>query len=133
MADPKTLSWTVSVQVSGGPSISVSRESQPVEAYDYVQLAVEPGAADRTVEIQPGAADRLTMLLVQSSYYGTDLKVSASDGTDNSDPIVLNEPQVLAGGAIALLGVDPKILKFTNGSADQTAMIDIYVFRDATP
>ncbi len=101
------LSWTSNITVSGGPTFSAVRRTGPVEAYDRIEIVIEPGASGRTVEIQPGAASRIAVLAVQSSYYGADLSFTASDGATDSASITLNEPQLFAGGGIALFGLDP--------------------------
>jgi hypothetical protein len=128
-----TLSWTSNITVSGGPTFSAVRQTGPVEAYDRIEVTIEPGASDRTVEIQPSAASRVVVLAVQSSYYDAKLSFKASDGATDSASVTLNEPQLFAGGGIALFGLAPTSLKFSNASADKTAVVDIFVARDATP
>lgn len=127
------MSWTVSVQISGGPSIAASAAPQSVEATDRVAVTVAPGESDRVVELQPGAAAAIRLILIQSSRYGPDLTVKASDGVSDSEPIRLDGPQVLTAGTTALLGVAPRQLKVSNASADQDAAIEVFVARDATP
>ncbi len=129
------LSWTVSVQVSGGPTISASRQSKPLEAYDRIDVVVDPGTTTGTpkeVEIQPGTASRVTLILIKSSLYAPELTFKASDGTTDSDAVKVDEPQLFAGGAVELFGVDPKSLKFSN-TTDKPAAVEIFVGRDATP
>jgi hypothetical protein len=129
------LSWTTNIQI-GNDAFSVSRQATPVEAYDRIEVDVEPGTTEanpRVVEIQPGAATRLVLLVIRCNSYPQDLSFKASDGAGDSPKVRLTEPQVFAGGGISLFGLDPKLLKFANPGADSTATIHIFVARDATP
>lgn len=127
-----TLSWTLSVHMSGAPAINASSAAAPLEGFDHVQVVVDPGTTNKMVNVQPGPADRVALLLVSSSHYGPGLKFTASDGRRDGATVALTQPQVLASGAVALLGIAPNVLKFSSNLAD-AATVDIYVFRDATP
>ncbi|MBI1395868.1 MAG: hypothetical protein GC151_07795 [Betaproteobacteria bacterium] len=135
-----SVTYGMSVQVSGGPQVSVTR-SATVEAYEKVDVTVDPGGAGAsavTVDLQPGPAAQMRLMLIKSSLYGPELTLVASDGTTDSDEIALTEPQFFLGGAFVLFGgVDPTQLKLRNthtaGDATKKASIEILVARDATP
>lgn len=131
------INWALTVQIVDGPSPVISK-SKTVQAYDKIEVTIEPGSSNQTVEIQPGSATSLNFLLIKSSVYDPNLSYFVSDGTtDSSTIITLDEPHFYLGaGAISILGLAPKILKFTNTLAtDPTnkAAIEILVGRDATP
>ena len=128
-----TLSWSLTVQVSGSSSIALSRAPIAVEATDRIQVPIAPGDTDKVVDIQPGAAAALHALLVTSSSYGAHLSFKVSDGTTDSSAVTLDSPQIFSGGSAGLFGVAPRKLKFSNSSTDKAADVDILVARDATP
>jgi hypothetical protein len=129
-----TMSWSVTLQVSGNPAVSVSRPSIDIEAVDRTEVTIAPGDTDKVVEIQPSAAGALYLLLIKSSSYGPHLTFKANDGTtDSASAVVLDSPQLFSGGSIALFGVAPRRLKFSNSSTDKPGTLEIYVARDATP
>jgi hypothetical protein len=121
------ISWTLNVQVEGGPSVSAS-QSITVDAYDKIQVTV--GTQDtKAVEVQPGDADRVRFLLISSDQFGDDLTYKVDAG--GSD-IKVDAQQLLIGdGAVGLLGAAPKTLTFTNNLA-QDANIEILVGRMVT-
>ena len=135
-----TVNVAVSIQVVGGPQLAISKTKQ-VEAYDKTDVVIDPGGAgavEKLVYIQPGSAAQVSLILIKSDLYGPEITYKASDGTTDSDAIILDEPQIMFGsGSVALLGVAPKILKFKNtypaGDASKKATIEILVGRDATP
>jgi len=128
-----TMSWSVSVQVAGGATLTAATAAIPVEATDRIFVAVEPGDTDKLVEIQPGAASAIRLLVVKSSRYGQDLSFKASDGVTESDPVVVDAPQVFTGGSVALFGLAPQRLLLTIPAGGQPADVEIFVARDATP
>jgi hypothetical protein len=128
-----TLSWTTTVQMSGRPTTIVARAAAPIEANDYAGVTLAPGDADITVALQPSAAERVRLLIITSDRYGDDLTFKVSDGAGETDPITLDEPQVFAGGAIALFELDPNRVIFTNASGDEPANVDVYAYREAAP
>ncbi|AGA89617.1 hypothetical protein Thimo_0778 [Thioflavicoccus mobilis 8321] len=127
------MSWTVSIQISGGPNLSASSAPQSVEATDRVAVTLAAGDSDRVIELQPGAASAIRLILIKSSRYGAEFTAKASDGVTDSEPVTLDGPQVLTAGTAALLGVAPQQLKLSNASADQDIEIEVFVARDATP
>jgi len=62
-----TINLALNVQVVGGPTVLISK-SKSVQAYDKIEVAIEPGS-EKSVEIQPGAADKVSFLLIKSSVY----------------------------------------------------------------
>jgi hypothetical protein len=128
---PATIKWSLSVQVVGGPAISLS-DVLTVEAYDKVNVTVGAGT-QKKVEVQPGAAGQVQFLLISSDRYN-DLD-PAHDLTYKVDTtsVTLDAPQLLVGsGLVELLPAAPGELEFTNG-LDEDAAIEILVGRDATP
>lgn len=125
-----TLNWSISLQVTGGPTINAAQSGLNVEAVDRVDVTIAAGAADKVVYIQPGAAPAVHLLAIVSDVYGANLKFKASDGTTDSTAVVLDSPQVYAGGAAALFGTAPKQLKLTNGGGAD-AHVTVFVARQA--
>ena len=131
-----TINLALNVQIVGGPKVLISK-SKSVEAYDKIEVVIEPVGADgmaKTVEIQPGGENQVSFLLINSSLYGPELTYVANDG----DSITLDEPHLYLGtGAVSLLASDgPKTIAFTNAhpvDSEQQAAIEILVGRDATP
>lgn len=128
-----TLSWTTTVQVSGRPNTIISRETKAVEAQDYAEVVLAAGDADIPVALQPSAADRVRLLIIKADRYGADLTFKVSDGATETDPLTLDEPQVFAGGAIALFAMAPNQIILTNASPDTPATVSVFAFRDAAP
>lgn len=128
-----TISWNLAIQASGQAPISVSTNPQPVEAIDRVVVTLEPGDSDKLIEIQPGGATAIALMAITSDRYGAAFSFKASDGSSDSAPITLDAPQIYSNGSVALFGLDPMQLKLSNTSSDQTAAVEIFVARDATP
>jgi hypothetical protein len=127
-----TMNWTVTLQISGSPTIATASPTATIQAVDRIVAVVEPGDADKVLEVQPGAATEVHLLLVKSTRYGSDLSFKVSDGATDSDVVTLDTPQLFSGGAIALFGLAPQQLKFTNTGADP-ATVEIHVAREAAP
>lgn len=128
------INWTLSVQVVGGPKISVS-QTMEVEAYDKIDVTV-PGGDDTTpgtatVEVQPGGASQVKFLLITSSLYDAKLTYKVNGGTE---AVKLDALQLLMGsGAVGLLETTPQQLAFTNKAGlFAPASIQILVGRKAT-
>jgi hypothetical protein len=126
-----TINLALNVQVVGGPKVLISK-SKSVEAYDKIEVVIEPGGIEKSVDIQPGDATDVSFLLIQSNVYSSNLEYVVSDDSgDSPTAIVLDEPHLYLGtGAVSTLGKSPQILKFTNNSGEQAA-IEILVGRDA--
>ena len=72
--------------------------------------------------------------MIKSNRYDAAFSFKVSDGPTNSAPVTLDGPQVFTGGSVALFGRAPRQLKFSvNASSNQTAIVEIFVARDATP
>jgi hypothetical protein len=127
------ISWGVTVQVDGRVQMSASTAAHPAEAIESLQVTIEQGDTDKVVYLMPGAATSVHVLVIKSTFYGEELTFKASDGSTDSDPVTLSSPQAYSSGSVALFGLDPNQLKFTNTSADQSANVAIFVARDATP
>jgi hypothetical protein len=125
-----TLNWSITLQVTGGPTINTGLSGLVIEAVDRIDVTIDAGDADKVVQIQPGAAGAVHLLVVTSDVYGEKLSFKASDGATDSVKVVLDAPQVYAGGGSALFGTDPQQLKLTNAGAD-AAHVTVFVARDA--
>ena len=131
-----TVSWAVTAQVDGRVAITASTPATPVEATDALKVTIKPGDTDKVVDLIPGAGDSIQVLVIKSSFYGAEgeeVSFKASNGTDDSDPVTLSSPQAYTQGSVALFGLDPNQLKFTNTSTSKNADVAIFVARDATP
>lgn len=136
-----TVNVALNVQVVGGPQVPIST-TKVVEAYDKIEVSIDPGAVNKVVEIQPGTASRISLLLVKSSLYSQDdaakkLTYLVNDRTTDSAAIELDEPHLFLGkGAVSVFGIAPIALKFSStyvaGPANK-AIVEILVGRDATP
>lgn len=116
------LNLTLNAQIVGGPQVSASRTKQ-IEAYDKVDVIINPGDTDVEVDIQPGAVGQVSFLLIKSSLYSqaaADQKLTyfvVDGGTDfpaAGDGLELNDPHVYIGGALAVFGLAPRALRFTS-------------------
>ena len=127
------LSWKTIVQI-GGTTLTTAAGPTPVEAIDTVEVLLAPGDSEKVVDLQPGGAAAIRLLVIKSSLYGEDIVYKAGDGTTDSDvELTLDGPQIFTAGSVALFGLDPRQLKFSNASADKKATVMILVARDATP
>jgi hypothetical protein len=124
------LNWSMTMQVSGGPTISAGQPDFDVEAVDRIEVTINAGDTDKVVKIQPGAAGNIHLLAIASDSYGPKLSFKAGDSTNDSPKVVLDTPQLYASGAVALFTVAPQQLKFTNGGTDPANVL-IFVARDA--
>jgi hypothetical protein len=137
-----TINLTLNVQVASGPQIQITKPKS-VEADDKIEVIIKPDNKEQAIQIQPGDANLVSFLLIKSSFYGSELTYIVNDGGSNNNSanaIALDEPHLYLGtGAISVLGVAPKVLKFTNkpptdpNKKPQDAAIEILVGRDATP
>ena len=138
-----TVNVALNVQVTGGPQMLVSKAIS-IEAYDKIEVTVEPGTT-QTVEIQPGVANRVSFLLIKSNLYSENdatkkLTYVVNDGSvDAASTIELDEPHLFLGrGAASVFGLAPRVLKFTSTyvgtpTTPNRAAIEILVGRDPTP
>jgi hypothetical protein len=132
---------TINMQIPGGPQLDASN-TLPIEAYDRIEVDVNPGDTKKVISIQPGSASQLRALVIKSSIYDDSGKVTyaVSSGGSDSHEVNLDGPQVFLGpGALSLFGVDPPVaLKVTNGltaapGTDKKVHLEILIGRDATP
>jgi hypothetical protein len=127
---PTTIKWSLDVEVSQGPEISVSR-NLTVDAYDKIDVAVADGDTE-TVAVQPSAVADVQFLLIISDQYGASLTYEVSDSSTTGATIALDAPQSFVGvGALGLLGAAPQNLEFVN-SLGSDASIQIIVGRNVT-
>ena len=122
---PESISWTLNVQVVGGPKIS-AYDTLTVDAYDKIE-AVIPANGAATINVQPDGSAQF-LLLTASSYENLTYAVDASPTA-----ITLDGAHVLIGaGAVGLLGATQKQFAFSNTGAEDVT-VSILVGRDATP
>jgi hypothetical protein len=130
-----TVSYGFSIQVTGGPHITNTNVAT-IEAYDKVEVKLDPGAADVVVDVQPGATGQIALLAISSSLYAAKITYKVADGGGDKGPFALDAPHFFSGGAVGVFGAAPKAFKFSNalppGPANK-ATIEIFVARDATP
>ncbi|MDN0075100.1 hypothetical protein QU481_15510 [Crenobacter sp. SG2303] len=127
------VNWSLSIQVTGGPTVSVTTNPNEVQATDRIEVTIKAGDKDKIVMLQPEPASGIHLLLIKSSYYGADLTFKVSDGQkDGNTQVKLLGPQFFSGGAVGLFDVSPNQLKITNNSA-KDSLIEIFIARDATP
>lgn len=130
-----SVSWNLTVLVSGGASVATSANSSPVEAVDRVEVSVEAGAENRVIELQPSDTAQMALLHIRTtaaSAYSSNLTFIVSDGTHETKPIQLTEPQLYTKGAMPLFGHAPKLLKVSNKTSEAVTL-EVFVARDATP
>ena len=128
------INWTINVQVVGGPKILAS-DTINVDAYEKIEVTIEPDASEKEMQIQLGESGQVQFLLIKSDQYGDDLTYKVNDPT--KDAIKLDALQLLIGdGAAGLLEEAPEKLLFTNklvSSGDKIpASVQILVGRKAT-
>jgi len=128
-----SMSWSVTLQISGSPALAVARAPVDVEAVDRIEAVIAPGDNNKVLDIQPGGLGAIHVLLIKSSSYGPHMSFKVSDGVADSNSVVLDSPQLFSGGGVALFNLAPRQLKLSNSSTDQSATVEILVARDATP
>ncbi len=130
---PEKITWSLSVQVAGGPRIMDSKTVE-VDAYDKIEVVIPDGSDAREIQIQPGDAGQVQFLLISSDQCGADLSYSVNAAEANPDNrIKLDALHLLLGvGAIGLLQASPQKLFFYN-ALGKAASGQILVGRDATP
>lgn len=120
---PESISWTLNVQVVGGPKISAF-DTLVVDAYDKIEAVIHANGS-AMVNVQPGD-DAQFLLITASSYENLTYQVDAS-GTG----INLDGAHVLIGaGAVSLLGATQNQFEFTN-TGGQDVTVSILVGRNA--
>lgn len=128
---PKIIT-TNSVSIAGGQTVSVSSDAIEAEATSQIDVNIEPNATEITIEIQPSPADQIHVLLISSTFYGSDLTYKFSDGTTDSSAITLDVPQSFSGTTLApIVSFDPTQLKMTMAVTGEEATISIFIARTA--
>lgn len=126
---------SIQLSINGGPSWIIAH-NQDVDAYDVVDVTIDPNTTDKTVQIQPGDTSQVALFAIQSSLYGSEISFKASDGATDTASVPLLGPHLYGSGNVTLFTVPPQILKFSNShpAADATkkARIQILIGRTAT-
>lgn len=131
---PKLVSWSLNVEISGGPKESIPKTLN-LDAYDVIQVTIAKHATDAVeVPVQPND-DGVQLLLVQSSLYDDKLTYSVNAAESVvSKRHKLDQPLMLVGeGAVKLLGATPKrFFIYNQNDQDKEAAISILVGRNVT-
>jgi hypothetical protein len=128
------ITYKLELAVEKGPNFTVTRDLA-VEAYDHLRVDVPAGdnatPGTVTVDVQPGASDQLRVLSITSTLYSE--LITFKVDTAGAD-IKLDAPHLyVGGGALSLLGADPKKFVFLNkAGADKPAVVHILVGRKAS-
>ena len=133
------ISWNTTVQVTGGPKISLSR-TRDIDAYEKISIQIPSSDPPDSVivEVQPTEIEgQVQFLLIYADHYDSEGHLIC--GVDNEPSLSgtvilpLDGPQLLIGpGAIGLLGRSPpQDLYFVNTLTDTEVKIDILVGRNA--
>jgi hypothetical protein len=118
----KKISWSLKVQVTGGPSVAAS-DTIEVDAYDVLEATVAAGDSE-TINVQPGD-DAQFLLITATSYKDMTYTVDGGSG------ITLDGAHVLIGeGAVSLLGSTQNQFVFSNAGTEDVT-VSILVGRDA--
>ncbi len=122
----KEISWSLKVQVTGGPSVAAS-DTIEVDGYDVLEATVLAGGSE-TINVQPGD-DAQFLLITATSYKNMTYEVDGSGTT-----VTLDGAHVLIGeGAVSLLGSTQNQFEFSNGgTGTEDVTVSILVGRDAT-
>ena len=128
---PEQISWTLNVQVVGGPKISASRTVE-VEAYDKIKVIIprkEAAAGSATVDVQPGGAGRVQFLILSAEPEREGLTFRVNEA---ADVFPFDGTIFLSGeGAVGLLPDVPKKLHFANDHTEPVT-VTILAGRKAT-
>ena len=128
------VTTTLSIAIAGGQTVAASSGVIEAEATGQIDVDLEADNSEVTVEIQPSASSQLHVLLLSSSFYGSDLTYVFSDGTtDAADTLTLDGPQMFSAGNLGAIGVNPTQIKLTMAASGEDATVSIFVARDATP
>jgi hypothetical protein len=124
---PEKISWSLNVQVPGGPKLA-SSQNLDVDAYDKIVAVIPHGGTDHTVDVQPGDATHVKFLLISSDRY-TDLSYKPKDGTEGTSVKLDAQQLFLGAGSVGLLDKAPKQLVFKNADPTHDATVQILVGR----
>lgn len=128
------ITMTSSVAIAGGQTVTATSGVIEAEATGQVDVNLAADDTEVVVEIQPSASTQIHVLLLSSTFYGSDLTYVFSDGTtDAADTLTLDGPQLFSAGNLGAIGVNPTQIKLTMASSGQDATVSIFVARDATP
>lgn len=127
------VKWSTNVEVQNGPVFSFVGMVQP-EAYEKIQVAVEPGDEGTAVSILPSADVKAQFLLIKATKYvapdDTSKKLTYKVGDTERDlagPLIMTDAAILG-----LLGDDLSTVTFLNRMADPVT-VEILVCRNAGP
>jgi hypothetical protein len=134
------VTTTLSIAIAGGKTVAVSSGVIQAEATGQIEVDLPDDNSEVTVEIQPSASSQLHVLLLSSSYYGSELEYVFSDGTTKSSPrLTLDAPQMFSAGNMGANGAKPplqilfRLNTMPGDLAGKGASVSIFIARDATP
>lgn len=126
----KKITYKLNVDFADGPKTNLTQQLD-VEAYDILNVPVDPGDTDKQVEVAHGDVSFLLVTLAQAYPQNTPVTYKVKG---QADTFTLDGPHLLTGAGVEdLLGKPPEILQFTNDAANPAVTVQIYVGRDATP
>ncbi|MCL4436303.1 MAG: hypothetical protein M1503_02930 [Thaumarchaeota archaeon] len=127
----KSVRWSFNLSVDGGPTKTLAG-SFDADGVDMLSVTIAKNTvSDESVEVQPGDLSDVKLLYIKSSLHD-DVSYKLSDGTTDSDSIVLDTDHVLNSSEIVkVIGTAPKIIKFQNSNTTTDANIEILVARSA--
>jgi hypothetical protein len=122
------IDLTLNVSLPGGGTVNAT-DTLEVAAYDRISEEIPNDGSTVALNLQPQVPGTLRFLAIWSSVYGKELtyRVNSAD----ADPLPLERVQVFSGPP-ALLVADPLYrLYFRNELADEAAVIDVLIGREA--
>lgn len=93
-----SITTNMGVQVKGGPQLSIPPVLVEVDAYDNIELTLQPVGSDGsgiTVDVQPGNSGVSFLLILSSVYSGADGTITFQVG--DKPEINLAAPQLYVG------------------------------------
>ena len=130
------MSWSLSVQVTGGPNLLISVPPEPIEAIDRITVDIGPGE-DKLIDLQPGVSGQLRLLVIESSKYADEVSFFFENSGGERWPtspatVALNiGPQVYSTSTGGLIAINPHKIGVKN-STGESIEIRVFVARDAT-
>lgn len=127
----------ITVEVKNGPKGVTLPQTIPVEAYERIEVVVpgvdpatktQPGTA--TIVVLPPQTDAQFLLLTASPYSPGDTSLTYKP-KDGKDEFILDQPLLLTGGGIKMLGNLQTLTITNNMGTGKDATITVLVGRKA--
>ena len=127
---PVSISWTLNVQVVGGPKIS-AYDTLTVEGYDMMEVVIPANSTDTIIDVQPDGGAQF-LLLTASSYENLTYTVDADPNVPRPRGLLWTAHTCLLVPEQSSAWRTQKQFAFTNTGAENVT-VSILVGRDATP